>query len=522
MNKTIIININGLVFHIEEDAYEVLRTYMTEVKRHFAYSPDSNEIVTDIENRLAEMFSERLAAENKQVIVLADVISVTAIMGNVNDFDIDDEDDDASSKSGRKLYRDLDERILGGVCAGMAHYFSIEPRWMRLLAILFIFFGGIGLPVYIILWIIMPAAKTRADKMAMKGEPINLQNFKRNFDEEVEGLKGGFHRAHSEVRPAIFQIGKFIETIAKLFVKFIVAIVAFFGILAMIVLFIGLITFLGYWNSNELNTFPFTIVNPGYKSVLAFSAFIIVFIPIAALVMFALRILVKRIAISKTVYFTMLIIWIGGLIMGAYHGSKIASEFNEEAEFSVTTPLNPSPVYYLRVNAVEFLTKEDSVRYKIDPTNFKGTVITRDRDFNNPRSVRIQILKGDVNKPTLIQEFSARGSNFEEALGTARRVNHGFTQQDSIITFDPKTHLQRGELWRDQSVRLILRIPENTRVMIEAPVNRYLNDHDYWDCRPEDAQWDYISAWKMTAEGLKCQYVKPIEADVDSTSVEVR
>lgn len=521
MNKTIIININGTVFHIEEDAYEVLRTYMTEVKRHFAYSPDSDEIVTDIENRLAEMFNERLAIDHKQVIVLADVQAVTAIMGNVNDFNIDDEEEE-SLKSGRKLFRDVDERILGGVCAGMAHYFNIEPKWMRLLAILFIFFGGIGLPVYIILWIIMPAASTRADKMAMKGEPINLQNFKRNFDEEVEGLKGGFQRAHNEVRPAFYQIGKLIETLAKLFIKFIVSIVAFMGILGMIVLFIGLITFLGYWNSNQLNTFPFTVVNPGYKSILAVSAFIILFIPIAALVMFALRVLVKRIVISKTVYFTMLIIWIAGLVMGAYHGSKIASEFNEEAEFSVTTPLTPSPVYYLKVNPVEFLTKEDSVRYNIDQTNFKGTLISRNRDYNDPRSVRIQIIKGDVDKPTLVQEFSARGSNFEEALSTARKVNHRFTQKDSILTFDPKTHLQRGELWRDQSVSLILRIPENTRVMIEAPVNRFLNDHDYWECRPENAPWDYISSWKMTGEGLKCQYVKPLEVDTDSTSVEVR
>ncbi len=236
MNKTIIININGIVFHIEEDAYEVLRSYMTEVKRHFAYSPDSEEIVTDIENRLAEMFNERLAADQKQVIVLADVQFVTGTMGNVNEFDIDDEDDDRFSKSGRKLFRDEDDKILGGVCAGLGHYFSVEPRWIRLLAIIFIFIGGIGLPVYIILWIIMPAAVTRADKMAMKGEPINIQNFKRNFDEEVEGLRGGFNRAQSEVRPVIYQIGKLVVTIATLFIKFIVSIVAFAGILAMIAL----------------------------------------------------------------------------------------------------------------------------------------------------------------------------------------------------------------------------------------------------------------------------------------------
>src|ERR1700753_3533969 len=86
MNKTIIININGTVFHIEEDAYEVLKNYMTDVKRHFADAEDSFEITTDIENRIAEMFTEILNNEAKQVIVTADVNTIIAQMGTVEDF----------------------------------------------------------------------------------------------------------------------------------------------------------------------------------------------------------------------------------------------------------------------------------------------------------------------------------------------------------------------------------------------------------------------------------------------------
>ena len=92
MNKTIIININGIVFHIEEDAYEVLKNYMTDVKRHFMNSADSLEITTDIENRIAEMFNELLANENKQVIVEQDVKSVIEQMGTVADFEHAEED----------------------------------------------------------------------------------------------------------------------------------------------------------------------------------------------------------------------------------------------------------------------------------------------------------------------------------------------------------------------------------------------------------------------------------------------
>src|SRR5471030_2685311 len=116
MNKTIIININGIVFHIEEDAYEILKNYMTDVKRHFMNSADSLEITTDIENRIAEMFAELLAGDNKQVIVEQDVNNVIEQMGSVADFESADEDSKASSNpfgdykgETRRLFRDPDD-----------------------------------------------------------------------------------------------------------------------------------------------------------------------------------------------------------------------------------------------------------------------------------------------------------------------------------------------------------------------------------------------------------------------------
>ena len=141
MNKTIIININGIVFHIEEDAYEVLISYMNQVKKHFGYSADSYEIVGDIENRLAEMFNELLIKENKQVIVLADVTTVTQQMGSPSDFELPEEESDENTvRVDKRLFRDTEDRILGGVCAGIGHYFDLEARWIRLIFLLSFFF----------------------------------------------------------------------------------------------------------------------------------------------------------------------------------------------------------------------------------------------------------------------------------------------------------------------------------------------------------------------------------------------
>jgi phage shock protein PspC (stress-responsive transcriptional regulator) len=279
MNKTIIININGIVFHIEEDAYEVLRTYMTSVKRHFAYSSDSEEIVTDIENRLAEMFNEKLKQDHKQVIIVEDVENVTEKMGAVDDFAVDEEDPTIRLSTGvykteKKLFRDAEDCVIGGVCAGIGHYFGVEPRWIRLIAII-ILFMGVGIPLYILLWLVIPKAKTRVDKMAMKGEPINIQNFKKNFDEEIEGLKNGLRTARKEAKPAIHQLAKFIGKAGMIFVKIIGSIIILIGVLGLFALGLGLLTFLGYWNGNQLNTFPFNMVNPGYKSILTISAFVV-------------------------------------------------------------------------------------------------------------------------------------------------------------------------------------------------------------------------------------------------------
>src|ERR1700748_2094911 len=136
MNKTIIININGIVFHIEEDAYDVLKSYMTDVKRHFLNSADSLEITSDIENRIAEMFSDVLTRDNKQVIVEQDVNAVIQQMGRVEDFDevYDDGKNPAAgaytyTTNERRLFRDPDDHLVSGVCAGIANYFNIQPLW---------------------------------------------------------------------------------------------------------------------------------------------------------------------------------------------------------------------------------------------------------------------------------------------------------------------------------------------------------------------------------------------------------
>jgi hypothetical protein len=271
-------------------------------------------------------------------------------------------------------------------------------------------------------------------------------------------------------------------------------------------LVVGLIAFLGVWQSTELNHFPFNIVNPEYKSVLSFSAFVIVFIPLVALILFAIRVLFNRNVVSRTGSFAMLIIWLVGLGLGVYYGSKIGGQFTDDATISQVTEIQPDSVYFLRLNPVKYLSKEDSLQYNIDRTKFKSRSIINDYEYeyDMPRNVSLYIEMSQGLKASLNQEFSAKGPNFETALKSAQLTNYQFLQQDSLLQFDWNTRLHKNQLWRDQRVELTLRLPKNTRVMIEGNLNRYINDLNLRDCMPENSSENTLSEWIMTEDGLKC------------------
>src|ERR1041385_5564922 len=155
MKKTLSINISGIIFHIEEDGYETLRKYLDSINRYFSSFEDSSEILSDIESRIAEIFLAKLN-EGKQVITADDVQHLIATMGNVSDFKAAEESEfvgESSAKqeyrstttppADKKLVRDNRRKVLGGVCAGLAHYFGVDPVWPRLIfALLSLGYGG--------------------------------------------------------------------------------------------------------------------------------------------------------------------------------------------------------------------------------------------------------------------------------------------------------------------------------------------------------------------------------------------
>ena len=196
MKTTVTINLGGLIFHIDDDAYEILHSYLIAVERQFVNEPDHKEILSDIESRLAELFTETLG-NKKDIISKNDVSKVISIMGEPEDFSIENETNNnqstkrnmSSYQTTKRLYRDPENRVLGGVCGGLGAYFNTDPLLFRILFIAMFFGLGSGLIIYLILWIAIPEAYTTAQKLEMRGEPITIDNIKRAVREEFENVK---------------------------------------------------------------------------------------------------------------------------------------------------------------------------------------------------------------------------------------------------------------------------------------------------------------------------------------------
>jgi phage shock protein PspC (stress-responsive transcriptional regulator) len=193
MKKTISITLNGIVFNIEEDAYERLNSYLEGLKRHFGSAEYGKEVVYDIESRIAEQLSVKIQDRKKEAVNLAEIDEVIKTMGTVEDLAGESKKSDSKSESeksgSKRLYRNPDDKIIAGVASGIASYFGIDPVIPRLIFALVVLAGGSGILIYIIMWIVIPEAQTSAEKLEMKGDPVNLANLEESHKENQDRKK---------------------------------------------------------------------------------------------------------------------------------------------------------------------------------------------------------------------------------------------------------------------------------------------------------------------------------------------
>ncbi len=314
MKKTIDISLGGMLFHVEDDAYARLESYLASIRAHFGTYAEHDEIVADIEARIGEQLAEKKHA----IITLADIDSVVAVMGRVEDFEGADAKSETPSetpapKTNKRLFRDPDDKVIAGVASGVAAYFNVDPTFMRIaFVILALITGGTAIIVYLIMAVIVPEAKTPAEKLQMRGGPIDLKSFEREVKTQVEKIRtSGFW---SDVRDFFANIFKACGSVIRWILKAFLTIIGVLAALWATFMFAFASFVLGNLLFNAKSPtirFPLAdILSRGEYHAVVLFGYALIIVPIVVLFLLALSALKRRWIINGAGLFAIFAVWL--------------------------------------------------------------------------------------------------------------------------------------------------------------------------------------------------------------------
>lgn len=535
MNKTVTVNIGGLVFHIEEQAYEKLQRYLEAIRGHFTQSDGRDEIIQDIESRIAEIFTERIGT-NRQVVTEADVNFVMDTLGRPEQVAGDDESEPQTAIPAgiitKKLYRDPDDRVLAGVCSGLGHYFGIEPVWVRLIVAISFFVWGTGGLLYLLLILIIPKAKTTSEKLEMKGKPVNIESIKGSIQEEVEELKRRVNKQSGN--QSLGSTGKdylssFFGAMGQLIVGLVKVIGKIFAILFMLViisLLIGLFIFTlaasGVIGDSNLPVYLSEMIMEKWQLNLSIVGIILVAgVPLFMLLLGIVRNLFKIKSDSRIINYTALGLWIAGLLISIYLISDISSDFStKEQQRSFVTIQNPAGDTLVLENLEADALRDDS--YYDDVLRIdNGIVRAGEGDTLLINRVELDIIKADGADFELVKIAYGRGSNRKEAEANTRSIQYDIEQSDSLLSFSENFTLPRDVRFRAQKLQLVLKVPVGKSVYLSKGMEEII-----YDIQNITNTWDpdmIGHTWTMTEKGLECIGCNlPDQRGSDNDNVRIR
>ena len=602
MKKTLSINISGILFHIEEDGYDTLKNYLESINTHFSGYADSKEIISDIENRIAEIFLSYLK-NNNQVITAENVTRLIEKMGTIADFSALEEKEEVEEASEqasddfykyvtppntadggyKKLMRMEHKKILGGVCAGIAHYFAIDALWIRLIAILLLFSGNInfdlsdfnpfgwvdfnigfaglavvayivlwvilpvsyaneenkeikklyrnpddkvlggvasglaayfgikeilyvrlafvfltiaggsGVVIYLILWIITPAASSITERIKMKGGEITLDSIDSTLKETINPVPLAPESTLKKVVMTPFRVlgqviealgsalgslGKFLLTLLRVFfglIIFIFGIVLVAALLLTFTLYLGIIDPIYY---GTVDVFPMEMITELVPIGLAAAGLGVLAIPGIVILMLGLSVLSKKNLVGSKFGLVALALWLMCIATLGFQVPRVIAKFKEEDRVITNTPLSIGQgVLFLKVEegeGVEF--------YQQAVLELKGT---------------------EDSVLTLNQEYFSRGQSKKQAQENIKKIAYSYSVKDSVITFERGFDMKTLGAFRDQKLNLSLAIPYNKpfimeRSLLEILENTiYKNGFENGDVREE-------AIWVFNETGLVC------------------
>lgn len=515
MNKTVNINLGGMFFHIDEDAYQKLTRYFDAIKRSLSNSSGQDEIIKDIEMRVSELLNEKQKTD-KHVVGMKDVDEVITVMGQPEDYRIDDEETRSStpnysSTKTKKLYRDTDNAMIGGVLAGLGHYFGIDKVWLRVFLLIMIFAWGTGFLAYIILWIVMPAATTTTEKLEMTGEPVTISNIEKKVREEFENVSEKFKNANydemgNRVKTGAEKIGSslgdFIIAVLRVFSKILGVILIIAGLFILAALFIGVFT-LG--SSSFVNVPWQDFIDAGNFTdypvwVFGLIMFFAVGIPFFFLALLGFKLLSPNLrSIGNIAKYTLLAIWLISVSLAISIGIKQATAFAVDGRVvkKENINLNPIDTLFIKFKHNDYFAKDIN-----DNNNFKITLDSTGNNVIYSNNVSFKIAQTDAKSAYIQIEKEAKGKTLFEAKQRAEKIKYGYKMEGNHLILDNYLLSDLKEKFRDQEIEITLFLPLGTLLKVDKSLAQYDHtDGDYFLWDPEITN----AVYKVESDKIKCQ-----------------
>jgi phage shock protein PspC (stress-responsive transcriptional regulator) len=526
MNKVVNINLGGIPFTLDETAFEHLNRYLDAIDRHFRHTEGYEEIIYDIELRLAELIREGLGS--RPIAALKDVEAAIRIMGTPQDFESEDAPSSAprqeAFQTGRRLFRNPDDVVLAGVSSGIAAYFGIrEPLWIRLLFVGLTLTGTFGIPIYLLLWAVIPKAKSAADKLAMRGEPINissiahliqkeLENLSREVSEFTDDISGKNKQNLSASHPIVQNLQAFLETGGTLLKKgvdllsriwrplmiLIGALLIFFLAVGWMATLVGLFSVPPYLDLLLVDKY-------GASRIFPINLLLLVGIPIAIAILGISRVFFRAHS-SKGIRLGLLSLWAINLLCIVFLLVQTGKQFAQPEQISrYETLMVESDT--LRIEAGDLIPQSEE--FEIDQNIFFWD------DRITYRGLKLNLYESPDEAWKMEVQSSARGKNRAQARVSAEIVMFNSEVRNNRLTLPNALTIGPGEKFRAQRVDAKLYIPQGKYVQLSKEARDLVRSGLPMGHDPRDHS---EPLYLMTENGLKCTFCQD-EAEAEKDAV---
>jgi phage shock protein PspC (stress-responsive transcriptional regulator) len=519
MDKTININLGGTLFQIDEDAFRILRDYLQEINSRFANVQGGHETIEDIESRIAEIFQSQKGIAG--VITRENVESMISVIGKPEDFDHGEPDIAVPVYSSQKkrMYRNSEDKIIGGVCSGIAAYLDTDPVLFRILFVLSAVFFGVGFLIYIALWIALPEAKTDSQKRAMYGNSYHttIANDRTYTNSQTPGTaqynteynnSSRLGNAINEVFRAIGRVCYIILRIFLIIIGVILVLTGFLFILSFVMIFVFKYPGAFSIDSSGMNLIYFPdflnyIVNPSAVPWIIILASIALILPMIALIYWGVKMIFWFRASNGVISLVGLVVWVMTIaaltIICFNEGISFAQTANTSAE--KVLPRSQDTLYIMSDQKIADLKYHEEINLPHE----EYSVFINDEKKELYIRPSLSVSLSDDKTTRLEVNKRSTGRTESEALKKTEGLIYNYRVNGDTIHFDEYFTSPSGRKWSADNVRINLYVPARTILKFEKePRFRFHNSFRNGDDDYLESTWESSSGiWSMTEDGLR-------------------